>query len=326
MPETSNETLSEQQVQDVLNAWNFLEFSNSYRRTYYNNGYFTPDLINEQMKNVNMNPLEATISSIENALKNPKNSEEILRGYAESMELQNMYYKRLARYFPDMAAFNLTFDVMNVEKDSEFNSKEFKEDLAILDDFCSKFDFKEEFGMVLRQLIRQGVYYGVLRRDCEKYTLQELPANFCKITGRFSHGLLFDFDFNWFFGHYGVDIEMYPKIFKKMYRDIFSRRKMNQDYRPSNPLDSRNSTFVYWHQCSPVDGFWCWKISPEIATIVPYFAPLFPEIGYEPVIRGLQNDYVFVINIYLVRYIKKLCSVCSLIAGNSLSLHTKTET
>ena len=289
-----NEQLSQEQVNQVLNAFNFLEFSNAYRNSYYGSsaGYFTPDIVNQQMQNINMNPVEATLSSLEEALSNPKDSEEILRNYATSIENKNMYYKRLARYFPDMASFHLTFDCINIEKDSDFNSKEYKEDLKVLDEFTSKFNYKEEFQAVMRQLIRQGVYYCVLRTDESKYCLQELPPDFCKITGRHPYGLLFDFNMQWFIGNYGVDINMYPKIFKKMYRDVFNR--VGTDYKPSGKVDKRHSSFVYWHQCSPAEGFWMWKISPELATIVPYFAPMFPNLSFGKIARDLQNDKYFI--------------------------------
>ena len=285
------ERLTEEQVNQVLNAWDFLEFSKAYRGSYYN-AYYTPDIVNQQMKNINMNPVDADLSQLEKALSTPKSSEDILRHYAEGIEVKNMFYKRLLRYFSDMASFNLTFDPINVTKDSEFTSPQFKKDLAVLDNFCSKFNFKEEFATVLRQLLRQGVFYCVLREDCGKYTLQELPADFCKITGRFAHGLLFDFDMYWFIGNYGVDIEMYPKVFKKMYNDIY--RKISNPYDPSGSVNKRSSTFVYWHQCSPKDGFWAWKISPEVATIVPYFSALFPSLSYDSVLRGLQMDKYFI--------------------------------
>lgn len=275
--------LSEQEVNQVLNAFDFLEFARSYRGQFYN-----PDIVNWQMKNINMNPVEATISEMENALRNPKDSESILRNYATSMENQNMYYKRLIRYFSDMACFNLNYDCINIEKLSDFKSKQYKEDLKILDDFISKFDCKENFSIVLSQELRQGVFYGVLRFDDDKYVIQELPPDFCKITGRHSHGLLFDFNMNYFIGNYGVDINMFPRVFKKMYNDVW--RKISSPYNPHSPVDTRSSTFVYWHQCSPSDGFWCWKVSPEIATIIPYFAPMFPDMGFQPTVRKLQND------------------------------------
>lgn len=286
--------LTPEQVNETLKAFNFLEFSNSYRESYYNNtgGYLTPDAVNRQLQNINMNPVEATIDGIEQALKSPKDSESILRDYATSAENNSMYYKRLVRYFPDMASFHLSFDCINIEKDSEYSSKEYKADMEVVKKYATMFNYRGEFQTVLRQLIRQGCYYCVFRQDGDKYTLQELPPDFCKITGRHEYGLLFDFNMQWFIGNYGVDINMYPPIFKKFYRDVFN--KTTNKYKPSGDVDTRHSSFMYWHQCSPSDGFWSFKISPELATIIPYFAPLLKDISFEDIVRGLQQDKYFI--------------------------------
>ena len=37
-----------------------------------------------------------------------------------------------------------------------------------------------------------------------------------------------------------------------------------------------------------------WKISPELATIVPYFAPMFPNLSFGKIARDLQNDKYFI--------------------------------
>lgn len=292
MAKKNKDYLSEKEVNQVLNAWDFLEFSKAYNNL-YSGGYYTPDIVNQQMKNINMNPIDISVNEIERALSNPKSSETILRQYSENAELKDMYYKRLIRYYSDMALFNMTFDVVNAYEAKDFKSKEYKNDLRILEDFVGRFNYREEFSIVLRQLFRQGVFYCIFRDDGNKSTLQELPADFCQITGRFSHGLLFDFNMNWFIGNYGIDIDMYPPIFRKMHRKIFKNRNL-KGYDPSAPVDTRNTSFVYWQQCSPAYGFWCWKINPEIANIVPYFAPLFSETSYKSIIRGLQNDKYFI--------------------------------
>ena len=288
----SEERLTEQEVNNVLNAFDFLSFSNGYRDTYYGynpnaTGYFTPDLINQQMQNINMNPIETTVDNIINALKNPKTNEEIIREYSMALELQNMYYKRLLHYLSDMPCFNITFDCVNIEKDSEYTSKNFKNDLKVIDDFLNRFDAKEEFKTVLRQILRQGVYYCVFRDDGIKYTLQELPANFCKITGRHAYGVLFDFN-----SQAGVDINMFPNVFKRMLRSVY--RQNEKDYDPAQKVDKRHSSFIYWRQCNPADGFWAFKTNPELATLLPYFAPLFPEVALVPVVRKLQEDKYFI--------------------------------
>ena len=289
-----NEKLTEQEVNDVLNAFDFLSFSRSYNSEYYGglNGYFTPDIINQQMQNINMNPIETTVENIIKALQNPKDSEYILRGYSMHLELNNMYYKRLLRYLTDMPCFNITWDCVNADKPSDFSSKAFKDDLKIVDDFLTRFNCKEEFQIVLRQILRQGVYYCILRDDGVKYTLQELPAEFCKITGRHAYGILFDFDMQYFISQAGIDMDMFPKIFRKMYRDVY--RQLDRDYDPAQRVDKRKSTFVYWHQCNPADGFWAFKNTPELATLLPYFSPLFPEIALTPVVRQLQEDKYFI--------------------------------
>lgn len=134
---TEQETLSEKQVNDVLNAYDyFMNFSDSYNRSYRSADYNTPDAVNRRLKDINLTQVDTTVTEIENALKNAKDSEEILSNYAQTLEITNMSFKRMTQYLPNLAAFNLTFDPINVTKESELKSKEFKKDLAIVDDFA----------------------------------------------------------------------------------------------------------------------------------------------------------------------------------------------
>lgn len=292
------ETLTEKQVNDVLNAYSvldkfdFTDFADSYRNTYYNTGFFTPDTINQQMKTVSMNPIVANMQDLEDALLNPEDSETILSQYAQQFEITNMMYKRLSGYYPNMASFNLSFTPIGIKRDSEFNSPAFKEDLGILEDFLASFDYKQEFAKAMRQMFRKGVYYTVLRSEGQKKTLQELPMDYCKITGRFDYGLLFDFNMDWFNSGTGVDIDMYPRVFKKMYRDVVS--KMTKKYNPAKGVNVRASTYNSWHQTSPKDGFWCFKLDPELINILPYYSGILEQINYQPVIRKLQQDKYFI--------------------------------
>jgi len=279
MTDKDKELLSEQEV------WDVLEFAKS-ASTYYNN-YFTPDLVNNAMKDVNMNPLVADQDKIEKALQNPKDSEEELIGFSQYFELIDMIYKRSLYYMGNMLSFDYTYRPITTK--AEALSKEtYKKDEERLLDFMDKFDVKKEFTTVSRQLMRQETFYSVFRDDGERYTLQELPRKYCKITGRWDYGILFDFDMLWF-QQPSVDINMYPDSFKKMYMDYFN----NEDYTPSRPTGMRDTSFTYWVQTDPEDGFWAWKFAPEITTQVPYFAPMFSDVALRPLIRNLQkNIYV----------------------------------
>ena len=47
-------------------------------------------------------------------------------------------------------------------------------------------------------MLRNDAYFGLLRDTGEKVILQELPSDYCKITGRWENGFLFSFNMQWF--------------------------------------------------------------------------------------------------------------------------------
>lgn len=283
--ETVEEKLS---VDDVFSV---LEFA---RAAYGGNqiqGIYTPQLVNTRMQEVTMSPQVATATDISSALSNPINSEDKLIGYVEWLELNSMLFKRAMSYFSGLLSFDWTYVCLNAMDKKDYQSLAYRKDLSIVQDFFDKFDIKKEFKTIMREIIRTEAYFGILREDGEKYLIQELPQKYCKITGRHDYGLLYDFDFYWFMQP-GVSLKMYPKIFTKLYNDVFYKNGKEQ-YNPASSVDLRNGSFVMWHQTSPKDGFVAFKFFPEIASRIPFLSPLMPMMVIEPVIRELQtNSYI----------------------------------
>lgn len=289
MARTTKKTSKKAEEEVLLSeneVWDVLKFaSNAY------NMYGNPLLVNSRMQDVTLSPLIATSENVEKALQNPKNNEKELIGYSEYMELTSMLYKRIIYYLSGMLSFDLTYTCKNISKNSDYNSTEYKKDLKIVQNFLDSFDVKKEFKLAVRQLVRNEVFFSIFREEGERYTLQELPKDYCIITGRWDYGILFDFDMNWFL-QAGVDINLYPPIFKKMYNKAFIKTT-NQPYNPATPVNSRDEAWVKWVQTSPKDGFWAFKLNPELATKIPFLAPLFPDVVIQPIIRKLQtNSYI----------------------------------
>ena len=119
--DNEKEMLSEQELYDVL------EFA----RRAYNGNYsnvFTPDLINQRMKDVNLNPLAATQEKVTDALKDPKNNEENLIGYSEFFELTSMIYKRMLYYLSNLLSFSvMDLICVNAEYD-DYEKPAYKKD------------------------------------------------------------------------------------------------------------------------------------------------------------------------------------------------------
>lgn len=274
------ETISEEQV------WDVIAFAKQMYNMYPN--IFTPDLVNARLKDTTLNPLSGTETDIDNALKNPKDSEEQLIGFSQFFELTDMLYKRQILYLGNLPSFDLTYTCINAKNAKDYSSDAYKKDEKAIIDFLDKFDYYQEFNTVVKQLFRNETFFCQLRTDGDKYVLQELPRKFCKITGKFEYGLLFDFNMYWFIQP-GVDISMYSPQFKKLYKNVFGKNG-TKEYKPSLPIDSRNSTYIYWHQLSPIDGFWGWKLNPELISQVPFFSPLFPDLVLKPLVRKLQKN------------------------------------
>lgn len=280
------ESITDEELYDVL------EFAKNMYSGAYQNNIFTPELVNSRLKDVSLNPLAGTKEEIEKALANPKNSEKQLVGYSEYFELVDMLYKRQLYYLGNLLSWDYTYTCVNISKDEEYNSLAFKKDEKSVIDFLDKFKVKQEFQRIFRQLIRQEIYYGVLRQDSdEQYTVQELNKDYCRTTGRWERGLLFDFNMQYFLGVAGVDINMFPDVFKKYYKRVMDNK--NNGYNPSKNIDIRNGEWVLWVQTSPDDGMWAFKMTPEIIANVPIFSPLFTDLSMRPLVRNLQqNKYI----------------------------------
>lgn len=275
----SKEELTTDQVFDVL------RFAS---QIYGMQNVYTPDLVNSRMKDVTMSPQMATVDKINNALLNPKNNEQLLIGMSQFLELNSMLYKRILLYFSGLMSFDFNYICENIKDSSEYDSPAYKKDLLTVQSFFDKFNMKYEFKTIMKQLMRQETFYGILRDDGDKLTIQELPQNYCQLTGRFSQGLLFDFNM-YFFLLPGVDIELFPSAFKKMYRKAFVKPG-TLDYNPAAQLSMRDGSWVYWVQTSPEENFVAFKFFPEIITNVPFLSPLMADVVLQPVIRSLQTN------------------------------------
>lgn len=296
MPRKKKEEMLEE-----LEVYSVIDFA----KNMYN--VFTPQLVNQRLQDITLNPTQATQDKIEKALQNPKNNEENLIGFSEFFELTDMLYKRTLLYLGNMLSFDITYTCTNAEF-KDYNTPAYKKDIAKVYEFLDKFNCKQEFKKVVRQLVRQEEFYCVFRNDSEKYTLQELPQKYCLNTGRSDYGMLFDFDMYWFMQP-GVSLDMYPNVFKKLYKKVFGANTKTE-YNPAASIDRRNGSYVYYVQTSPDDGFWSWKFNPDIQSRVPFLSPLFSDLVIKPIIRELQT------NTYIIEATKIMVGLIPLLENN----------
>lgn len=284
------EKLTQEQVGQTLQFFDaFFQSYNSTPLYALQTGYYTPDVINSVMKTLNNNPQAApSMEAIMTALQNPNDSETILRNYATYFEINNIFLKRLVQFNSNLLAWNITFDCVDVNSVEEYNSEAFKKDSKIVDEFLARYPLKEQSRIIVNQILRQGVFYGVFRDEGDYYSWQELPPNYCKITGDSNVGKLFDFNFAYFIETVGANIDMYPKVFKKLFRQVY--RQTGDTYNPKGKIDTRHSSFVYWMNLSPRDNFFCFTVDDGLNALIPYYSSLFPDIYLQPMMRELEKN------------------------------------
>ncbi|MGL5767096.1 MAG: hypothetical protein ACRCX8_15785 [Sarcina sp.] len=279
-----NKELTRGEVFDVLT------FANNLWGT---NQVFTPMLLHQNLQNLNNNQLLPTPEAVQKALVNVKGSSKELVGYSQTLENTDMIYKKLMNYYSHMLSFDLSITCTNVKNSSEYRSKEYKEDLERVYSFFDKFDYRNEFSKVTKQILRNETYFTWFRSDSvNAYTLQVLPQERCLTTQYFNKGaLFFDFDMTYFL-QAGVDIDAYAPIFKEYYIEAFEGENVGK-YNPMNPLKDRDGTFAMYHQTSPTEGAWAFKFDSSNFLSVPYLSTMIPDVLNNQLIRDLQKDKDF---------------------------------
>ena len=280
VPSEEKELITQQEVWDVVN------FARSMSGM-YGHQYLTPDLINSRLKEISLNPMQATQDDLDKAMKNPRENETQLQKFSQDFEIRSMVYKRLISYLANMLAFDITYTSNAIPKD--LTTPRYQKDLEGVEEFLEKFEYKKELRVVVREMLRNDAFFGCFVETDNKYVLQELPSEYCKITGRWEGGFLFSFNMYWFIQP-GVDINMYPSFFKRKYNQIWGGKNKDKKYMPSiDPELRARSSWVYWVDI-PVTFGVCFKLSPELGARLPYFIPLFNDLLLQDLMRNLQKN------------------------------------
>ena len=118
-----------------------------------------------------------------------------------------------------------------------------------------------------------------------------LPQKYCKLTGYFECGWLFDVDLSFLLSG-TVDIDLYADAFGRYFGELFDPES-TQKYIPSNQLNKRDGTWAFWVQTSPDDGAWCFKADTSTFATVPPLANLMRNTILDAEIQKLQYDKDF---------------------------------
>ena len=289
---------------EELNA--VMEFASGLYNGFGGYGFYTPFTQNQNLLALNNNGVKPTQEKLLKALENAPYDYGSLSSYSEFMEIWDAIYAKTLRYFAGLLSFDLSYTCKNVRNVSEYNSKEYKDDVKRVNKFLDNFDYKTEFTKVVRQILRTETCFTWFRdtheeiatpleidedvkvRKNERFALQMMPQSQCMLTGYFNCSqLLYDFNINYFLNG-TVDINLYAPALKKKFKEMYDEKK--KTYNPSAQLNYRNGEFANWVQCSPNDGAYAFKMDLSNFRQVPPLVGLLKSCLNNDVVEELQKD------------------------------------
>lgn len=288
--EEQNE-LSKEQVFSVLEFAKNM-YNPSYMQTQY--GVYNPQVLNQNLIDLNNSPLVPTYDKINRALTHPIESVEELQGYSQWCEFNDAIYAKTSNYFKRLLSFDLRISVEGAEymNKKELASQELKDDYKRVYKWLRSFDYKREFGKMMDEMIKKNTVFTWLRdNDDEQYpqrALQMLPQKYCLITGNSSVCPMFNFNMAYFLNP-TTSLDLYPPIFKEFYNNTFGNSEIN-DYRPSNTFRKSTGTFAYWTQTSPSQGAYVFSFTDGNYNSIPPFSYLLRTSILNPEIEALQRN------------------------------------
>jgi hypothetical protein len=289
-------------------TWNVLQFATSLYNGLSGYGYYNPYTQQQNLIDLNNDPLVPTYEKIIQSLKNNPYEAKNLCGYSEFMEVFDSIYGRTLKYLESLLSIDLYWSVTNIKDVEEYKSEEYKKDLRRLYKFLDSFDYKQEFRKIVKECLRKETVFTCFRdsheidtpididnedskskiKKNEKFGIQILPQRYCKLTGYYDNSqLLFDFDYTYFMRG-TTDINLYAPSFKRNFRRLFDEKDPN--YNPANQLEMRNGQFATWIQCSPVDGAWAFKTDVSNFRQTPPLASLMKSCFKNTEIQELQSN------------------------------------
>jgi hypothetical protein len=221
---------------------------------------FNPLWMNSLLKLQDTRPEKFSRENIIDWMKNPAASENELRELNQYFFNTSEFYKRIIFYFASMLTFDYVLVPYNVQSD-DFTSPAFKRSQRKVFDFFDQFNVKDEFSKYMRIIMGEDVFFGYIRTDGKKFTVQKLPTQYCKLVNRNENGYIFAFDMNYFLIP-SVNIDDYPPEFKVYYEEL---------------KQGKTNTGTYYVILDP-DKSVCFKFDENNATIIPPLLGLFLDV------------------------------------------------
>ena len=212
-----------------------------------------PFLQNQRIKNLYTHAQKYSKVNIGEFLENPGSYEQQLRSLSWSSSSSQQVFYHVLRRSADIPVYNYFVVPELLDKTSEYNQEDFKKEDSLVNDWLELFNIPNTFKTIALEVKREGKSSYLLRnkfngsgknRKPAFCTLQKMPTDWVKITGKGQLGFTISFNMMYF-----LNIANSPSDFGEFmisaWQDMISKGVIDTEKRKINADIARNYTFEY---------------------------------------------------------------------------------
>jgi hypothetical protein len=233
-----------------------------------------------------MNPMFRDYDTVELLIKDPKHNEKPLRQLAQYLENTIAPIRRLIDYYSKILTWDYVV-IPQVDK-KELKSPAFKKAENKVYDFLENFNPKQMFTKMMHGAILEDTKFWYLRDSEYGYTFQELPSEYCMITGRNELGFTYSFNMTYFFRP-GTRLDQYPPEFTEYYLDMMNYDRKKGGIKTSDVIvEIKEGKWYYWRELPSTKAF-TFKFNNLISGLTPPMMGVFLDAVNIAQFRDLQK-------------------------------------
>lgn len=184
-------------------------------------GWYDAIYANNIVKDITTPPSVPDLATLTDWLRNPAEAERGLTGLSQYLDYSVFQYRRSVKHFASMFTYNYHLVPLSFPE-NEDGMKAFKRNEAKVIDWLKKFRVKEQLRNVMEGVMLEDAKYFYVRESKDYIDLQEMPSEYCYITGDSSIGFRFAFNMVWF-AQYGYTDKGFPRdSFAPEFEDWFN--------------------------------------------------------------------------------------------------------
>lgn len=189
------------------------------------NSFYNPYYANSLMKDINNSPTKPNNQQLKKWIENPQYFEKELRDVSSYLESSVMQYFRSVAHFASILSFKYQLIPEYAPPEGRGKRKTYDNCKARSNEWLRKFRPVEQFQNVMFHTMLDGGAYYYVREDDNYIELQEMPRDYCKITGRVP-ALGYTYAFNLvYFAKYTNELAWYAPEFQFWWEDIIKEYK-----------------------------------------------------------------------------------------------------